>query len=342
MRNFLGVMIFSLLLFNPTAGQEVNLSRFVSDTLKIQLSVDSLTYKREAGLTIIDSRDLPGDLIGIQQVKRWRYIPVDQYIVLHEPLINTLKKYYLKDSCDFKGTLDIKNLTLWKDKKPVFSKGRKLNCYTILIDSSGNAISDWMWEFTVKKKRKQKDADVIAELIDQLMSKQIDAIKQKKFHHKLYPYFYRRQLINWYDLIFLKDGMIIIGHLTLDFPPDQMKKYVRGSPGIYYRKSSFHESIAIGGMDQHWYSRINKNFSKSVSFSYRFGFNNFNSDKFSHLDFWNIFLINIGLSASIEYRPVYHRGIFLGIGLYGSINVLPDVISRFEPGLLFTSGVLLP
>lgn len=79
-----------------------------------------------------------------------------------------------------------------------------------------------------------------------------------------------------------------------------------------------------------------------MSFSYRFGFNNFNSDKFSHLDFWNIFLINIGLSASIEYRPVYHRGFFWGIGLYGSINVLPDVISRFEPGLLFTLGIILP
>ncbi len=342
MRNLLGIFSLLLLLFNLAAGQELNLSRFVSDTLKIQLSVDSVTYKRESRLTIVDSRDLPGDLIGIQQIKKWRYIPVDQYIVLHEPLTNTFKKYYLKDSCDFKGTLYVKNLTLWKDKKPVFAKGRKLNCYTILIDSSGNTVSDWMWEFTIKKKRKQKDGDVIARLIDQLMSKQVDVIKQKKFHNELYPYFYRRQLINWYDMVFLKDGMIIIGHLTLDFPPDQMKKYVRGSPGIYYRKSSLHESIAIGGMDQHWYSRINKNFLKSMSFSYRFGFNNFNSDKFSHLDFWNIFLINIGLSASIEYRPVYHRGLFCGIGFYGSINILPEVINRFEPGLLFVSGILLP
>jgi len=338
----LKIFIFCLVPVSLISGPKFDLSQFISDTLVVQLPVDSLEFSDSLYINIIDDRNLPEQVIGIQQTRKWKYIPVDQYIVLREPLKKTMLKYIDRDSVENSGTLYIKNLTLWTDEKPLFNKGRKLNAYTVLEDSTGQIISNRMWEFTIKRKKKQKSEVAIAALMDQWMTKQASVIAQKDYKKRLYPYLYRRQLINWYNLILLSDGYIVNAHLTLDFPPDQQKSYIRGSSGIYYRKSTYHESIAIGGKDQHWYHRINDKFLRKISVTCRFGFNNFDSHHYSHLDFWNLFLINISATAAIEYRPVYHKGLFFGLGLHGEINILPDVIDRFEPGLLLTVGIILP
>ena len=338
----LKIFIFCLVPLSLISGSKFDISHFISDTLVVQLPVDSLELSDSLSINIIDDRNLPEQVIGIQQTKKWKYIPVDQFVVLQEPLRSALQKYISRDSVKTSGALHIKNLTLWTDGKPFFNKGRKLNAYTVLEDSTGQIISNWMWEFTIKRKRKQKSEVAIAALMDQWMTKQASVITQKDYKKRLYPYLYRRQLINWYDLILLSDGFIVNAHLTLDFPPDQQKYYIRGSPGIYYRKSIYHESIAISGKDQHWYRRINDRLLRKLNVTYRFGFNNFDSHHYSHLDFWNLFLINIGVTAAFEYRPVYHKGLFFGFGLHGEINILPDVIDRFEPGLLLTVGIILP
>jgi len=146
----------------------------------------------------------------------------------------------------------------------------------------------------------------------------------------------------WSEFIFFTDGYAINAHFTLDFPADQESKWVRGSPGLFYRQSDIHESIAIGGKDQHWFQRISPSWITQVSGTYRFGFNNFERGHFDHLEYYNLFLLNLSAQASIEYRPVYHRGVFGGLGIYAGYNILPDVIPQTEIGLLLRVGVMLP
>ena len=337
------VALTSLWSFTRLAAMpKIDIDDFISDTLLINLPVDSIRINGKPSLSVIDDRRFPGAVLGIQQTKRWKYIPVDQYLVIQDGLAPTLTKYFIRDSLRTTGTLYIKSLVHWYDGSPALNKGRKLNAYTVLEDSSGRIIGDWLWEFTLKPKKKQKNDAVIGELTDRWMSAQVKAIQRNDFHHRIYPYLYRRQMMSWWDVIILQDGYILNAHLTLDFPADQMPDWVRGSPGIFYRKARHHQSIAIGGKDQQWYHRINDNLIRRLNFSYRFGFNNFDKDKYNHLDVWNVFLVNFSANASIEYRPVYLKGLFFGVGVHTSVNILPEVIRRVEPGILLTTGFILP
>lgn len=148
--------------------------------------------------------------------------------------------------------------------------------------------------------------------------------------------------MSWSEFIFFKDGYGVNVHFTLDFPPDQKSSWRRGSPGLFYRKSDIHESIAIGGKDQQWYHRLSPDWIAKTSTAFRFGFNNFEGGHFDHLDYENLLYVNVSGQASIEYRPIYHKGVYGGFGLYTGYNILPDVIPRFDLGLLLSVGVLLP
>ncbi|MBU1873742.1 hypothetical protein KJ688_08440 [bacterium] len=336
------VLLLAVLFGELTAVPKFDINEFIADTLLVPLSLDSVQMNGKSTLKIVDDRAIPGRVLGIQHSKKWKYIPVDQFIVIQNDLAPTMVEYFVQDSVNYSGTMYIKNLVHWYDDKPFFNKGRKLNAYTVLEDSNGVVISDWIWEFALKPRKKQKSDVVIGTLMDQWLTEQVESIQTKNFHRSIYPYLYRRQLMNWWDVILLQDGYILNAHLTLDFPADQQQSWVRGSPGIFYRKAKYHESIAVGGKDQQWYTRMNKNFVRRLNLAYRFGFNNFDNEKYSHLDPWNILLINISMNASVEYRPVYLKGLFVGIGLHGSINILPEVIKRVEPGLLITTGFILP
>jgi hypothetical protein len=174
------------------------------------------------------------------------------------------------------------------------------------------------------------------------MRQQSRALSQGDFNPEFYPHLYRRQFMTWYDLIIFGNGFGLNAHLTLDFPADQEEHWVRGAPGIYYRQGRHHETISIGGPDQHWFWRLNEKLLVKINATYRFGFNNFDRDHYGHLEIWNLFYTGITSHAALEYRPVYHRGLYAGIGLFQSFQVLPEVLPMCELGASLTLGLLLP
>jgi len=326
----------------PFVHDKFDVNEFIADTLTITLPIDTLIIDSTTLLKVVDSRPAPGALIGIQNTKKWKYIPVDQYLVLEKDLAQSLIDYSRRQPTDWNGTLYIKSLVHWWDGSPFLDKGRKLNAYTLLADSNGQVVGDWLWEYTLKPAKKQPDSVAIALLMDRWLIEQAEAVRQPNFRRGIYPYLYRRQMMVWTDFILLPDGYIVNAHLTLDFPAAQEKRWIRGSPGIFYRRGRWHQSIAVGGQDQQWYARLNDNLVRRLNVALRIGVNNFDSDKYAHMDFWNLMLVNISANAVIEYRPVYLKGFFAGIGLHTSINILPDVIDRVEPGLLLSGGFILP
>lgn len=323
--------------------RQLRLTEFIADTVVISSIADSLPPVDHMTLPIKDARHLPSTILGIHQTKKLKYLPVDQYLALRSPLTTQLAQVMQHYDSHFAATLVVDYLSLWHDGKPAFNAGYRLNAYTRLVDSTGKTMRDWQWELQHKPNRKQTASDCYAILYDQWLSEQAIAIKfNPNAALPVSPYRYRRQLTTWLDWIKLIDGYILIAHLTLDYPADQQARFGRGSPGIYYRRSSQHESIAIGGKDQQWYRRLNARWLTRLYFTYRVGFNNFNPHVFDYVDFWNIVLINLSGGASLEYRPVYLRGLFLGVGLHQSVNLLPTVIRQLDTGLLFTAGVVLP
>ncbi len=345
-------IIFSILVLgvlgetHPIMAQRFKLpplETFISDTLTIQIPQDSSADLSPCQLVVIDSRAVGESILGIRQTKKFKYIPVDQYLALNQSLPDLLKAQFCKDSLDLSGTLHVSNLVLWKDNLSDQANGLTLNAYTTYHDSGGAPVSDWLWEFHIKKKKKkQQESDYLSEAVQSFLQAQSHALVAGDFNPDFYPYLYRRQLITWSELIYFEDGFAVNAHLTLDFPPDQESKWQRGSPGIFYRKSHIHESIAIGGKDRQWFRRLNSNWVSKVSGTFRFGFNNFERGNFEHLDYWNLIYLNLSSQAVLEYRPVYYKGLYGGMGVYFGYNILPDVIPQTELGLLLSVGLLLP
>jgi len=339
---------FVLFLFQALLGQLIKLPAFpvvedfIADTLYITIPQDSVVSNFRSGLQVLDTRDFPGRVLDIQQTEKYHVIPVDQYIALNRSLADLFSECFIRDSIDFDGTLYIADLKMWYDDKPFLAKGRRLNAYTVLYDHDKKPVSDWLWEVSVNKIHKEKEADQIRRMVEKWLDLQSAAIQSQAFHPRLYPYLFRRQLLVWTDVIAFSDGYALNAHLTLDFPPDQEQKWVRGSPGVFYRKAAYHESIAIGGLDQQWYRRINDRWVVRLAATGRLGFNNFDNTRYSHLDFWNVLFLNVSSLVSLNYRPVYHKGVFVGIGLFNSFNILPEVVDRYEFGLNLTVGVILP
>jgi hypothetical protein len=319
-----------------------DMNTFISDTLNIQIPIDSTTIGKVTAVKVVDSRDLQGDILGISQTKKYKYIPVDQYLALNQSLADLFQARFVSDSLKLTGTLHISKLILWWDASPVLDKGLCLNAYTTYHDTSGAPLNDWLWEIRLKKEKKEEQAAYLSRFVQELMKQQSEALVKGDFNSEFYPHLYRRQLMSWSEFIFFKDGYAVNVHFTLDFPPDQKSSWKRGSPGLFYRKSDIHESIAIGGKDQQWYRRLSPDWIAKTSSTFRFGFNNFEGGHFDHLAYQNLLYVNVSGQASLEYRPTYHKGLFGGFGLYTGYNILPDVIPQFELGLLLSAGVLLP
>ena len=331
-------------LVSSASPQDFTFSKFVADTLVINLPEDSSLIAADMPLRVVDYRETPGPFLGIRQIKKWKYIPVDQYLVLPESLSAALGRRLPADFTRPSDTLVIDKVSIWYDGSPMFLKGWTLNGRTRLVNSEGSTLRDWQWEHRVKKKRKQKPEDAISRLVGEWMSAQGKALKNDLATGITSPYRYRRQLMFRVDTIILPDGYILNGRLSLDFPADQMERYIRGAPGmgIYYRKSSKHESVAVGVKEQQWFVRLRPSWLGRLGLSFRIGGNSFNPDKFDYVDWWNILLVNVGITTAVEYRPRYHKGLFAGAGLYQSVNVLPEVVPRYAIGLLLTAGVILP
>ncbi|MEA3287732.1 MAG: hypothetical protein U9Q77_10225 [Candidatus Marinimicrobia bacterium] len=318
------------------------LETFISDTLYITIPQDSTLNDLSSEMQVQDSRAVAGNILGIRQTKIWKYIPVDQYLAMNQSLAVLLQEQFASDSLNLTGTLQITDLILWTDSKPVLDKGLCLNAYTTYHDSVGNPVSDWMWEIRLKKKKKQEEEEYLREVVQTFLAAQSQALSTGDFNREFYPHLYRRQLMTWSEFIFFADGYAINTHLTLDFPTDQQTKWVRGSPGVFYRKAEHYESLAIGGWDQQWFRRLSPNWVAKTVGTFRFGFNNFERSEYTHLDYWNLFYVNLSGMGVLEYHPVNHTGLYASIGFYQGMNILPDVIPQFEPGLFFSLGVLLP
>ncbi len=342
---FLIILFFIMIIFNTSFSQMQFMEKFISDTLSINMPDDSTLVDFINTYKITDTRKYSGKILGITQTNKYKYFPVDQYITLNNTVADLLAYKLTADSITLQNELVIDNLTLWNDWKPWFSKSRILNGHSYIADENGDPIKEWQWEIRLKKKRKQKTEENISNILSLWIDAQAEVLKQPVIPEFISPYKYRRQLLTWFDFIALSDGFIINSHLTLDFPKDQYDSYILGSGGVYYRKSSYHESIAIGGKDQQWLHRFSPSILGRLNTSLRLGFNSFNRDKFTFIDYWNVFMVNLGFTASAEYHPAYYKGLFCGVGLHLNINglpYLPGKLNIIEPGLLLTIGFILP
>lgn len=334
------ILSIAIMIGSLNAGK-LEIPDFISDTVMVIIPGDSLIISDHQGF-VVDNRGIDGRLLAVSTKKKWHYIPVDQFYLLNHSLAVTVN-WFLGDSIiSNQYRLYIDDLTFWFDHGGFINKGNKLNGYTRLVSPNGETIRDWQWDFTARKKKKQPLEEIYSRLMVEFLTAQVDELGQSVPDQNKSRNRYRRELNPWVDYIILEDGFIIDGRLTLRFPKDERKKWSFGIKEIYYRRSKKMESASIGGFDQQWFWRKNDSIVLRTGFTGRLGFNSYRAEYFDTIHWKNIFMINAGILASIEYRPRYLQGFHGALGLYTQLNVLPDLVDRVEGGLLMSVGINLP
>ena len=324
------------------SGQLINPDQFVADTLHVSLRVASGDRDDKPGLQVIDRREVSPRLLAVRQINKYLIIPVDQYVMLDDSLAGVMQQYLSPGTTRSGLRLSLEHLDIWYDSKPFLSQGWMLNGETRLHNVHGNLISVWRWEVKRKPSRGEKFDTTVRSLMQQWLIEQQSAMVTQQYPMPDKIRQYGRTLDLWVNHVIFQDGYALDGRMSLYYPADYQRGYLRGIPGIYYRDASDRQSIAIGGKDLHWFIRVSPPFLVSLSGTGRLGFNRFAQEVFQYLDWWNLFLVNLGFAAKIQWSPAYHSGFTAGVGLYQDINILPEVVDRFETGVLVTIGVRLP
>ncbi|MCK5519650.1 MAG: hypothetical protein KAI81_00935, partial [Candidatus Marinimicrobia bacterium] len=221
------------------------------DTLLIEINDSLLNNIYPVEIEIQDLRKQGPDIIDIHQTKKIKYIPVDQ-LVISQPRLDSLILAKIDSHAVLtEGILRIQHLSLWYDSRPYFKKGHKLNVYSVFNSTDGKIHKDWLWEISLKKKRKEKNKDYFRRMLLELAEKQAKELNNISTID-LYPYNYRRQILSWSDFILYPNAWGLNVHFTIDYPAGRMDIYERGSPGIFYYKSKDVENISMGGKHQSW------------------------------------------------------------------------------------------
>lgn len=119
----------------------------LADMLIIPFSIDSAQISSVIELVVLDNREVAGPFLGIRQVKKWRYVPVDQYLVLEIPLTQVFGRGTRTDTQPLFATLAIENLSIWHDPSLFCSSAWTLNARSLLLDSLGTPVRQWQWEY---------------------------------------------------------------------------------------------------------------------------------------------------------------------------------------------------
>ena len=382
------------ILLSVASAQEwrSKIPNLILDTLVVPLASDSLEVPPLDG--IVDGRAEGGSYLATRQkLKLGNYIPVDERIVLSDSLNLLLGKSLAAESVTFGGRLVVDHLSLWSDRS-LSRKGEwVLNGYTRLEKEGGKTHYDWQWEVRegemedgrgkredgkggtneaeedekrgglsglLSKKDRSKPEEVQRKKFGRLVSRWMDLQGQvlldlPSVDLKISPHRYRRQLVTWMDLLLFPDGFGFEGRLSLDYPSDERDRYERGIPGFYYRKGPFYETAAVQRKTRLWYRRLGEKALFRATLTQRFGVNGYDHAKFDFLHFANIFSVGGTLSAVVESRPRYHRGLFWGAGILAGVNLTPAVeelqpelikgdvpLDVFDLGLIITVGYRRP
>ena len=327
---------------DPLNAGIVETQELIADTLHIPLEFSGESSPVRSGVQVVDLRRYGPRVLDIHQTSRYLIIPVDQFLIVPDSLKNIFQRFLQMPASVNRGSLQINHLDLWHDSDPLFAPGWMLNAETRLIDSSGNLVSLWQWELKRNAGRKEDLPRTVTALMQRLLVEQQTALSAGKYYNPAIIRPYRRTLNLWFDTILYSEGYAVDARLSLYYPADQQESYLRGIRGVYYRNSPERQSIALGGNDLQWFHRLTDTWLARLNGTFRIGFNQFNPNRYDYVDWYNLFLVNIGFAQTVEWRPRYFKGFYAGLGLHQSVNLLPDIVPRFEPGVLLTLGVRLP
>src|SRR6056297_1197918 len=100
-RTITKILLVCIMIISNIKAQIGFLTGLSSDTLTVELPFDSLISNSAKTSQIIDRRELKPRQLGITQIDKYMFIPVDQYLTLNNSIAQTINYQLQQDSINF-------------------------------------------------------------------------------------------------------------------------------------------------------------------------------------------------------------------------------------------------
>jgi hypothetical protein len=340
---------------------EVHSQKLIQDSLLLNFENDlSKTIQFPIKIdTIFDFRDVPySRLIGIDEVKKYVFVPVDLHLVTSRPFVEVVREALPDAAPGAKNrlSLGIYHFDISKRGGFLFERyqiNALVRLYHLSNADSLMPVGELIFEssrtkFFTKAELKSGYESAFRVWNQQLANDLVAVVQGMENEGTPLPYNFRSYSPNapWMQLnvggnfIFTYDGFLIDGSLHFAYP--EAKRLFFNSAGIIrFRHQKQFESIEYGLLNNALNYRLNRRYLFRFRFHLLLGLNRWKDMDIVKHKIYDALIGDFSINQSMHYHPRFARTPIFGLGLYQSIYYIDSIGFKFQFGLLVNIGMQL-
>ena len=330
----------------------------VYDSLQISFGATSdisISLNLEA---VNDERGEKPHFIGVFEIKKYLFVPVDKYITIERPIGQEISNLFEVEP--YHANRKVYKLTIREFdlgiRSQLFSKrffaNVNIGVFEKGVDGSFQQTGILLYENAVSPKGgsskvKQGYEALLDEWKRQFSSDMLKVAMCPQLQEGcevtnfIAPSFSTRNnlLLNaesyfWVDS-WLVDGEIIFSR------PEALKRFYRRAYCLRYRKDPKFQSFESSISNDQYYIRLNRNFVLVTKSKLYFGINLWNEDEYKGKGFEDVFIFDYSIGQSINFNPYFSKGFTGSIGLMGNVTYIYSEFFTIRPFLSLQVGIKL-
>ena len=330
---------------------------YVKDSLIVHFKDSSFIPPKSLSVySVIDSRTHPGNIISVTEKKQYKYVPVDYFITLPEPLENEIKNMFIQSDNQHNYLIKVADFKV-KKRNYFLKPGMYLNSAIWLYYNIGNDSLQFGGEllyeeaykkFSLKTTKKEPYEQVLGNWQEHFM-KDISILTSNiengtsttLYNYRYKPY--KNKPKNMYlgiDAIFGLNFYAFDGEIQFS-QREVNKHFQRKAYGIRYRNENELEAIEFNLLNTHINYRLNEKYLFNAKANLFLGLNKWKDMENNDYTLYDVGMLDLSFSQRFLWNPLDKKSFIFGAGLFESINYVYHYSVRFQPGLLMYLGIKL-
>lgn len=325
---------------------QLNFENGLSKTIQFPIKID----------TVFDFRDIPyARLIGIDEVKKYVFVPVDLHLVTSRPFADVIRDALPAADSGAKNhlSLGIHHFDISKRGGFLFEL-YQINAMVRLYRASNadslTPVGELIFEssrtkFFTKAELKRGYESLFRVWNQQLAHDLVAVVQGMDNEGTSLPYNFRSyspkapwmQLNAGGDFILTSSGFLIDGSLRFAYP--EARRLFFNSAGIIrFRHQKKFESIEYGLLNNALNYRLNNRYLFQFQSHFLLGLNRWKDMNTVKHKIYDALICDFSISQSVQYHPRFARTTIFGVGLYQSVYYIDSMGFKFQVGMVVHLG----
>lgn len=349
------LMFFLILFFQHHEGFS---QLYIKDSLIVNFQDSSIAEPVPINVKQIeDVRSYPDYVISITEKKQYKYVPVDYFICLPNPLSEEISSMIIPDNNNtYKYQFVFTEFKAQKRKyfiKPGIYLNSTCQVYSTNENDSLQFVGELLYEegfqkFSIKTTEKLGYEKVLENWQKHFLSDINTFSTQFENQESISLENYRNTSYTGKpkNMYMSTDAIVGLNFWALEgeiiFSPREVNQFFqRKSYNVRYRNEEELEIIEFDLFNTHINYRLNDRILFNTKGSFMLGLNKWKNLEDDEHELYDIAMLDLSFSQRIMWNPLDKRALVLGFGLFESVNYIYYYNVRFNPGFLISVGVKL-